>query len=539
MGFPVRVVTWLCLYYKIDITGISLWERVDRLVSADIFSKPGARNLKECLSTIMELYIRTGEKKIVSIAAAKRDYNQLNPPYDSDEDEEEDQQDVGNQTSFEAMEFQGAGSKTKKDKMYVLSASEVEQIAQCHCVLLPLAAALRDWLNEENRVNEKANLKGSNLMDESNCAMAEAYLRMCHYERAKFYFRTAIHEDPTNFTTLNAFGVMWNKLGNYAKAIKYYERAVVLIERARGADAPQLATQFNNLAMANVNLSRNLEAIGWLEKALRVDEKVYGESHSIVARDYRNIGLMALKEQQWKKAEDYLRRGLSIDSSIYGEVSPQVAAYHNDLARVFEGIQDYEKAAECYHKALEVDRQVYTDASPVMASHHQNLAALYLSQNEVDLSLEHFQHALDLFTTVHGDEHLTVAATMYKCGTILAQLDQLEKALDCLKNAYESFKKLKGATDAETIVAYKKMKEVEELLQGKLRYGDEYEKWKLMMEEKRRRAQEEQESSRGEMEVEDRDSSGDEGAPKLLKVYGPGSVQKCKKDVFEDQFFEL
>ena len=115
-------------------------------------------------------------------------------------------------------------------------------------------------------------------------------------------------------------------------------------------------------------------------------------------------------------------------------------------------------------------------------------------------------------------------------------MEQYEKALDFLKNAYNSFKKIKGEDDSETQTAYKKMKEIEEILERQL-HGDEYAKWKLLMEENRLRAEKEAESEMTQME--EGDKVNEEPEYVAPKIYGPGSVQKSKKSVFEDDFFEL
>ncbi len=44
---------------------------------------------------------------------------------------------------------------------------------------------------------------------------------MCLFQKAKEYYLAAIEKEPTNTTFINAFGKMWNKLGNFRKAIEF------------------------------------------------------------------------------------------------------------------------------------------------------------------------------------------------------------------------------------------------------------------------------------------------------------------------------
>ena len=543
--------------------GITLWERVDRLCTTGILSKEGAKNLKLALSNVMELYVRTGEKKVVDIGTAIKEYNDQNPPYDSDEEDNdggdddvqqnkkpadhEDEDGDNNYSSFEMEEEEGGAAdstnqsskknKQKTDQIFILKNSDVEQIAQIYLVLIPLHNAMKEWINEELKNQDKATLKNSDLFSGTNSTLAEVYLRLCHYEKAKYYYRAAISSESENYQLLNSFGVMWNKLGNYKKAIKYFEKAVVIIEKEIGEDAPQLATQFNNLAMANVNLEQNIQAIHWLERALGADIKVYGESHPYVARDYKNIGLMALKENQFEKALDYLQRGLTIDREHYGEVSSQVAGYYNDIARVYQGLNDFPSAIEFFEKALQVDKQLYATANAIIASRYLSLAIIYQKLKKFDVSLSFYDKALEIYSQVHGDDHLTVATTLYSTAIICVELDQLEKALEYLTRSYSSFKKINGENHDDTQTAFKKMKEIEELLRQRKLYGDDYEKWKLIEEENRRKAQEQQSAF---MELEDGGvEDNDEVEYVGPKIYGPDSVQQCSLSVFDDDFYEL
>lgn len=43
---------------------------------------------------------------------------------------------------------------------------------------------------------------------------------MCLFQKAKEFYLAAIEKEPTNTMFINAFGKMWNKLGNFRKAIE-------------------------------------------------------------------------------------------------------------------------------------------------------------------------------------------------------------------------------------------------------------------------------------------------------------------------------
>merc|ERR1712137_311577 len=239
---------------------------------------------------------------------------------------------------------------------------------------------------------------------------------------------------------------------------------------------------------------------------------------------------------QFEKALDYLRRGQAIDAGHYGEISAQVAEYNNDIARVYQEMKDYENALSHFEKALSVDRQLYSEANAIIASRYLSMATIYQNMKDNEQALVYHEKALKIYVEAHGDDHLTVATTLFTCGMLSAEMDQLEKALEYLKRSYGSFKRIKGKNDHETEHAFQKMKEIEELLQQRQLHGDEYEKWKLMMEETRKKTEEIASSGMMELEGGEEKEVEEEWVP---KVYGPDSVQPCKLSVFEDDFYEL
>lgn len=80
-------------------------------------------------------------------------------------------------------------------------------------------------------------------------------------------------EDSRLAMSLNLLGVVYDKLGSYAKAEPLYKRAIAIWEKAGGPEDPGLATSLNNLAELYRQQRKYTEAEALQKRALAIREK--------------------------------------------------------------------------------------------------------------------------------------------------------------------------------------------------------------------------------------------------------------------------
>jgi len=151
--------------------------------------------------------------------------------------------------------------------------------------------------NGENDLAEKLFTQVEEQADPHIAAAAEAaYQRgklaedAINYNEAFKHYHRATQLNPDETVYLNSAGLTSSTLGNFDKAIEYYEQALKIDLRAFGEDHPNVAIYRNNLGGAWVSLGQYEKTIEYLELALASDLKTYGEDHPSVARDRNNLG---------------------------------------------------------------------------------------------------------------------------------------------------------------------------------------------------------------------------------------------------------
>lgn len=181
------------------------------------------------------------------------------------------------------------------------------------------------------------------------CQIAEDDFR---YRQAFTLCQQAVQSAPARTDYLSELADLAHALGDYNKAIEYYEQALDSYLKTYGEDHPDVAISRNNLGATWDALGEYEKAIGHYEQALASDLKTYGEDHPDVAIDRNNLGMAWLALGEYKKAIAYLEKALASDLKTYGENHPQVATYYNNLGGAWHALGEYEIATDYLALAL-------------------------------------------------------------------------------------------------------------------------------------------------------------------------------------------
>ena len=77
-------------------------------------------------------------------------------------------------------------------------------------------------------------------------------------------------EHPSVAASYDNIGEVWNKKGEYDKALKYYEKSLTIELKSLNRDNPYLATSYSNVGNCNYELKRYLSAIDFFLRGFSV-----------------------------------------------------------------------------------------------------------------------------------------------------------------------------------------------------------------------------------------------------------------------------
>ena len=206
---------------------------------------------------------------------------------------------------------------------------------------------------------------------------ALSYMQEINYHKAKEEFEEHIPPGIKNANILSDYGRIYYILGEYDKAIGYYEKALKIRKVSLGENHPSTATSYNNIGSAWHRKGEYDKAIGYYEKDLKITKASLGENHPSTATSYNNIGSAWHRKGEYDKAIGYYEKALKIRKVSLGENHPSTATSYNNMAQLYLAKNDIKRAKEYINKAV----KIYSDAFP---NGHPNLDVMLNNQKNIN-----------------------------------------------------------------------------------------------------------------------------------------------------------
>jgi len=261
-------------------------------------------------------------------------------------------------------------------------------------------------------------------------------------------------EHPSTAITYNNIADVYSSQGEYAKALEWNQKSLVIKEKVLGLEHPSTATTYNNIADVYSSQGEYAKALEWNQKSLVIKEKVLGLEHPSTATTYNNIALVYSSQGENAKALEWYHKALVIREKVLGLEHPDTATTYNNIALVYSRQGENAKALGWYHKALIIDERVLGLEHPDTAITYNNIANVYSNQGENAKALEWHHKALVIKEKVLGLEHPDTATTYNNIALVYSRQGENTKALEWYHKALIIKEKVLGLEHPSTAIVY-------------------------------------------------------------------------------------
>ena len=328
-------------------------------------------------------------------------------------------------------------------------------------------------------------------------------------DKAGFYIETRAELDPNNAEwQLNAGGFL-NYIASYKTSLKYYYRAISLLESHNSESSYQLAICYNNIGLVYSHQGKYQEAQNYLKLAHKLHEKdslrhlglEFVVNLNNIAEVYKQTGDFTEAIVHHKEAvarfNDILKSHISDSSFVFAprtmeilwntyinwaEIERTLKHYDSAIKLLTDmqnnyhfasigdnpiyarslnnlGMAYYEKgdtlnAMKCYKHSLSIYTKLYSGGHPILGTLYNNMGEIYRTGGSANLALEFHTKALETRELFLGEIHPLVAQSHNNIGLALNDLMRYNEALTCFERALGIYNNVQSKNDEDIANAY-------------------------------------------------------------------------------------
>lgn len=242
----------------------------------------------------------------------------------------------------------------------------------------------------------------------------------------------APQQKPYAFTLVN-LGKVYSKLGDYPKAIKYFEKGIAFYRN----DQDHQNVAWTSIYLANIyrRLGKYQKAKNLLEEGLDLYQKYFPGCHANIALTSVHLGQVYRELENDQKAEKLTEQGLRIYQQYFPTNYSKIAWTLAQLGNIYRRLKKYDLAIT----TLEQSQQLYQEHLPKnRIKRYETLSALaklYRDSGELQKAQTMLEMSLKVFQEHYGPDHVEAGKLYLELGRILYLQEALTLAEISLENA--------------------------------------------------------------------------------------------------------
>jgi TonB family protein len=211
--------------------------------------------------------------------------------------------------------------------------------------------------------------------------------------------------------------------GNYSEAEAFFGKALVIGERALGADHPALLPALTGVGASLVSRGLAAEAESTLARALTICETRIGEDEPELVILLNDLVRLCLKQSLHAFAEPALLRLLAIKRSK-GEDRPEVATVLASLAFVHQSLGRHQSAEQLWTRVVEIREQALAPNHLSVATALEHLADACTARGKISQALELLERAQAIREVTLGRDHSSLRVSRERVADLQLQASE-------------------------------------------------------------------------------------------------------------------
>jgi tetratricopeptide (TPR) repeat protein len=245
----------------------------------------------------------------------------------------------------------------------------------------------------------------------------------------------------------NLKGNIYEKRTEFAKAIEYYNQALVLALKLDYKAGLSLA--YNCLGMTYYSVDNLDKAFENLQKSLEID--VSSKNKIGIARAYNNLGLLHDQKGDYQKSLECYNKAYSLYIDL--DNKRELGKLLTNIGIIYFYLKDYSKTLEKYRQSIKIKQEINDDFG--IANTYNNIGVVFAQQKQYDSTLLYFNLALKIYVKLNSKRD--IAVSYGNLGSVYRYMGNETEALKYLNNAIQlriEMSDIKGAGRSYLSIGY-------------------------------------------------------------------------------------
>ena len=259
-------------------------------------------------------------------------------------------------------------------------------------------------------------------------------------EKAKSLYQVLldrVSSDKERGDCLLMLGNVYKDMGEYSKALSYYEQSLEIMKVALPPNHPDLAGSYNNIGNVYSQMGEYSKALSSYEQSLEIRKVVLPPNHPDLAKSYWGIGNVYMNMGEYSKALSSHERSLEIRKVALPPNHPDLATSYNNIGVVYDNMGEYSKALSSHERSLEIRKVALPPNHPDLAKSYNNIGLVYMNMGEYSKALSSYEQSLEIYKVALPPNHPDLAASYNNIGNVYSQMGEYSKALSSYERSLE------------------------------------------------------------------------------------------------------
>ncbi len=232
------------------------------------------------------------------------------------------------------------------------------------------------------------------------------------------------------------------ELGDYSAAEASYRESLALLTMLKQPDEDLIINSQLGLVAALTELSQNAEALPIQQQLLKRQIEKHGENSAEAGEAWTYLGQVLRKLSRHDEAEAALKKGLVVKRAAYGNHHLETAHTLNQLARTLTFTRKYDEAEKYALEGLQIRRDIHKTDNVEIAASLGNLAHIKTAAGQYSEAVKYRLQSLNMIKSIFGESHPYVPGTLGSLASLYRKSGQLDKAVETYRQSIAGFEKL-------------------------------------------------------------------------------------------------